>query len=127
MGPGPRLMGADSVLSLEDRLPHGQDNGSILHSEEDKERALGILASTEEGRKRTEELFGRGVWDQNRKGAFGRDISSDGNQEEDSNVDIMFNDLINGDVDDDRRERDQIVTADSLEAERNAMDMEDSD
>ncbi|KAH7033517.1 PLU-1-like protein [Microdochium trichocladiopsis] len=125
-GPSPRLVAPDSALSLEDRLLRGQDDGSSLPSEAEKERALEILGSTEEGRKRAEEIFGRDVWDKNRKGTFGRGASTEQTQEDDKNVDIMFNDLINGD-DDDRRERDRVVTADSLEAERNAMDMEDSD
>lgn len=125
-GLGPQLAAPDSALSLEDRLLRGQDESSILSSETGKDRALNILGRTEEGRRRAEEIFGSDVWDKNRGGVFGRRTSVEQSQDDDKNVDMMFNDLINGD-DDDRRERDRVVTADSLEAERNAMDMEDSD
>ncbi|KAI5857437.1 jumonji superfamily protein [Durotheca rogersii] len=132
-GPGPSLAAPDSTLAFEDRLPRGQDDGINLSTDAGKAKALEMLRLTETGRKRAEEIFGPGVWN-SRDDAFGsRSNIGQGQQEDDKDVDKMFQDLTNADDEDDpkkdrQRERDrQSVTADSFEAERNAMDMEDSD
>ncbi|KAI0007333.1 PLU-1-like protein [Xylariaceae sp. FL0662B] len=133
-GTGPRLTASDAFLSLEERLMRGQDDGLNLHTDADKGKALEILGRTETGRKRAEEIFGPDVWSSSCDDAFaGRSSIGQGQQEDDKDVDRMFLDLTNADDDDDakkerQRGRDSAgVTAESFEAERNAMDMEDSD
>lgn len=134
-GAGPHLMGSD-LLTLEERLIHGQDDGVVFSSDEEKAKALEILGRTELGRKRAEEYFGPDVWTSNRDGAFtgGRGGLDDNHNDDDKEVDDnIFKDLTNGDDDEDAKkeepdsERNRVVTADSLEAERNAIDMMDSD
>ncbi|KAI0380878.1 PLU-1-like protein [Hypomontagnella monticulosa] len=123
--PGPRLTVSDSLL-------RGQDDGINLNTAAGKEKALEILRGTETGRKKAEELFGPDVWNHGRGDTFGRTNIGPSQQEDDRDVD-MFLDLTNADDDDEvkkekQRERERIgITADSLEAERNTMDMEDSD
>ncbi|KAI2602212.1 PLU-1-like protein [Hypoxylon sp. NC1633] len=127
-GPGPRLANVDPALTLEERLLRGQDDGVSLQTDDSKARVLEILRRTESGRKRAEELFGPDVWNQRDD----KDVDKmflDRNQQDDK----MFLDLTNADDEEDgkkerQRERERVgVTADSFEAERNAMDMEDSD
>ena len=133
-GPGPRLMGPDS-LTIEERLLFGHDDDIVFRTEEEKAKTLEILSRTELGRRRAEEFFGPDVWGPNRSGAFNGGSGLDRNKNEDDKDvdDSMFKELINGEDDDDdtKKERDnernRVVTADSLEAERNAMDMTDSD
>ena len=78
-------------------------------------------------------IVSRDVWDSGRKDAFTSGASINPGQNEDEKaVDRMFKDLTNGDDDGDikrerENERNRVVTADSLEAERDAMDMMDSD
>ncbi|RYP76213.1 hypothetical protein DL769_003684 [Monosporascus sp. CRB-8-3] len=132
-GPGPQLLASDPSLSLEERLLRGQDDNIVFSTDEEKAKALEILGRTELGRKRAEEHFGRDVWSSSREDAFAGGSGIDQNQnEDDKDVDKMFKDLTNGDDDGDAKkecesERDQVVTADSLEAERDALDMMDSD
>ncbi|KAI1372793.1 PLU-1-like protein [Hypoxylon crocopeplum] len=132
-GPGPRLAAPDSSSTLEERLMRGQDDGLSLQTDVGKAKALEILRLTETGRKRAEEIFGPDVWNHGHDDAFARRSSIDQSQQDDKDVDKMFLDLTNADDDDDakkerQRERDRMsVTADSFEAERNTMDMEDSD
>ncbi|RYP43587.1 hypothetical protein DL770_011582 [Monosporascus sp. CRB-9-2] len=132
-GPGPQLLASDPSLSLEERLLRGQDDNIVFSTDEEKAKALEILGRTELGRKRAEEHFGRDVWSSSREDAFAGGSGVDQNQnEDDKDVDKMFKDLTNGDDDGDAKkeresERDRVVTADSLEAERDALDMMDSD
>lgn len=126
---GPHFMTSDPSLSLEERLLRGQDDSVVFSTDEEKAKALEILGRTELGRKRAEEYFGQDVWNSNREDAF---TSGAGMDEDDKDVDRMFQDLTNGDDDGDAKkerdnERDRVVTADSLEAERDALDMMDSD
>ena len=109
----------------------------MFSSDEEKAKALEILGRTELGRKRAEEYFGPDVWTSSRDGgAFtgGRGGLDDNHNDDDKEVDDnIFKDLTNGDDDEDAKkeepdsERNRVVTADSLEAERNAIDMMDSD
>lgn len=127
-------MGPDS-LTIEERLLFGHDDDIVFRTEEEKAKTLEILSRTELGRRRAEEFFGPDVWGPNRSGAFNGGSGLDRNKNEDDKDvdDSMFKELINGEDDDDdtKKERDnernRVVTADSLEAERNAMDMTDSD
>ena len=122
-------------MPLEERILHGQDDGVVFSNEEEKARALEILGRTELGRRRAEEFFGADVWTSNRGDAFkgGKGLGQNQNEDDKDVDDSMFKDLINGDDEDDAHkkerdnERNRVVTADSLEAERNAMDMMDSD
>ncbi|KAI1091756.1 PLU-1-like protein [Rostrohypoxylon terebratum] len=132
-GPGPRLGALDPSLTTEDRLLRGQDHELNLTTDAGKAKALAILRTTELGRKRAEEIFGPDVWKNNgRDDAFNRSNMSQA-QDDDKDVDKMFLDLTNADDEDDakkerQREKERVsVTADSFEAERNMMDMEDSD
>ncbi|OTA89831.1 hypothetical protein M434DRAFT_14341 [Hypoxylon sp. CO27-5] len=132
-GPGPRLTASDPSLTLEERLMRGQDDGLNLNTAAGKGKALEILRLTETGRKRAEEMFGPDVWNHSRDDAFTRTNMGQNQQDDDRDVDRMFLDLTNADDDDDakkerQREKERLsVTADSFEAERNVMDMEDSD
>ncbi|KAI1758869.1 PLU-1-like protein [Hypoxylon sp. FL1150] len=133
-GPGPRLSAPDAPLLLDERLRDKDDTLNLnLHTDAGKARALEIMRETEVGRKRAEEIFGPDVWNQSRGGAFDSRSNMGQNQEDDKDVDRMFLDLINADDDEEakkerQRERERVgVTADSFEAERNEMDMEDSD
>ncbi|KAI0135890.1 jumonji superfamily protein [Daldinia grandis] len=133
-GAGPQLIAPDSSLTLEERLQHGQDDGFNLHTEAGVDKALEYLRRTETGRKRAEQLFGPDVWSHNHDHTFvSRQNVGQGQQEDDKYVEKLFLDLTNADDDEDakkerQRERERLsVTAESFEAERNAMDMEDSD
>ncbi|KAI1466698.1 jumonji superfamily protein [Daldinia caldariorum] len=132
-GSGPQLIGPDSTLTLEERLQRGQDDGLNLNTDAGKGKALEYLRRTETGRKRAEEIFGPGVWSHNGDDTFTSRQNIGHGQEDDRDVDKMFLDLTNADDDEEtkkerQRERERLsVTADSFEAERNAMDMEDSD
>ncbi|KAL7625856.1 hypothetical protein AAE478_005079 [Parahypoxylon ruwenzoriense] len=132
-GPGPRLTASDLLLTPEERLSRGQDDIN-LNTAAGKAKALELLRQTETGRKRAEEMFGPDVWNHSRDATFSsRSNIGQNQQEDDKDVDRMFLDLTNADDEDDskkerQREKERVsVTADSFEAERNTMDMEDSD
>ncbi|KAI2608094.1 PLU-1-like protein [Hypoxylon fragiforme] len=131
---GPRLSALDPAMSIEERLLRGPEDDLNLHTDVGKDKALQILRLTDTGRKRAEEIFGPDVWSHSRDDAVFTGRSSIVQaQQEDKDVDKMFSDLTNADDDDEtkrerQREKERMsVTADSFEAERNAMDMEDSD
>ncbi|OTA99065.1 hypothetical protein M426DRAFT_16803 [Hypoxylon sp. CI-4A] len=127
-GPGPRL--APDSLLMGERF---RDDGLDLHTAAGKSKALEILRGTETGRKRAEEIFGPDVWKHSHDGGFASRTNLGASQDDDRDVDRMFLDLTNADDDEDakrekQREKDLLdVTADSFEAERNTIDMEDSD
>ncbi|KAH9909715.1 PLU-1-domain-containing protein [Xylariomycetidae sp. FL2044] len=130
--PVPRLVAPESGVSVEDHLMRGQDDGFNMGT--DKDKALEIFSRTEVGREHARKLYGPDIWESGRKASFtGRSNIGSNQQDDDKNVDKMFLDLTNADdVDeakkDRQRERDRVdVTAESFEAERNAMDMEDSE
>ncbi|KAH8664452.1 PLU-1-like protein-domain-containing protein [Xylariales sp. PMI_506] len=133
-GPGPRLMASDrEPLSLEERLLSGQDDALNLQSEAGKGKALEILSRTEEGRRRAEEMFGPAVWSSEgglRRGSStmtsGSDLRQEETAENDKDVDRMFLDLTNAEEDDADGKK-ATVTAESFEAERDALNMMDSD
>ncbi|KAI1751617.1 PLU-1-domain-containing protein [Xylaria castorea] len=133
-GQGPQLMHSDSNMSLEERILQGQDDDLIHATGADREKVLEILSRTENGRRRAEDVYGPDVWDSQRSKDFGRSARVDqSHPDDDKEVDKMFLDLTNADEDDvakkDRQQEGQRVgiTAESFEAERNALDMEDSD
>ncbi|KAK6062421.1 PLU-1-like protein [Seiridium cupressi] len=133
-GPGPQLMAADrESLSLEERLLSGQDDALNLQSEAGKSKALEILRRTEEGRRRAEEMFGPDIWDgeSGLRGSGSMTGDAEMRQEEgdDKDVDRMFLDLTNADDDDGEGRKVAVanMTTESFEAERDAMDMMDSD
>ncbi|KAI1176109.1 PLU-1-domain-containing protein [Nemania sp. FL0916] len=133
-GQGPRLMHADSNMSLEERLLQGQDD-LLGVTGADREKVLEILSRTENGRRRAEDIFGPDVWDSRHGKNFERSSKVHQNHpDNDREVDKMFLDLTNAEEDDiskkDRPQGSERVTAASFDAERNAMgmeDMEDSD
>lgn len=122
-GAGPHLLAdTNSNLSLEERLLRANSddvNGAdfSLLTDAGKEKALEILSRTESGRRRAEELLGRGIWS---------DEAGTQNEEVDGgDMDRMFADMTNQDDDEDdggKRRDDHAVTAESLESERNGMD-----
>ena len=122
-GAGPQLLAdSNSNLSLEERLLRENPddvNGAdfSLLTDAAKEKALEILSRTETGRRRAEELLGRGIWS---------DEAGTQNEEVDGgDMDRMFADMTNQDDDEDdggKRSNDNAVTAESLESERNGMD-----
>lgn len=128
IGPGPRLTASDREhLSLEDRLLTGHDDALNLQSESEKNKALEILGRTEEGRRRAEEIFGPYVWDDESglRGSSSLSGDADIRQEDpDENVDRIFAEMTNGDDEDGEGKK---ATTESFEAERDALDMEDSD
>ncbi|KAK9768946.1 putative Lid2 complex component lid2 [Seiridium cardinale] len=132
-GPGPRLMAAGrESLSLEERLLSGQDDALNLQSEAGKSKALEILRRTEEGRRRAEEMFGPDIWDGEsglRSGSMTGDAEMRQEEGDDKDVDRMFLDLTNADDDDGEGRKVAVanMTTESFEAERDAMDMMDSD
>lgn len=132
-GPGPRLAADDrQQLSLEDRLLSGQDVALNLQSDSEKGKALEILGRTEEGRRRAEEIFGHDVWEDENGLRGSRSMTGDvemRQEDGDENVDRMFLDLTNAEDDDGEGKKGSsaAVTTESFEAERDAMDMEDSD
>ncbi|KAI1340800.1 PLU-1-domain-containing protein [Xylariaceae sp. FL0016] len=130
---GPRLTASDSTMSLEDRLLRGSDE-DLAHFLHNKEKVLEILGKTDSGREHAKKFFGPNIWTSGRGDTLGGGTASgSGHHEDDKDVDKMFLDLTNADDDDDakkakQRERERVsVTAESFEAERNAMDMEDSE
>ncbi|KAI0805589.1 PLU-1-domain-containing protein [Xylaria sp. FL0064] len=134
-GQGPQLMHSDSNLSLEERILQGQDDDLIHATGASREKVLEILGKTENGRRRAEDVYGPNIWDSRRGKSFQRASEVDqSNPEDDKEVDKMFLDLTNADEDDIAKKDKQpegervSITAESFEAERNAMDaMEDSD
>ncbi|KAJ2989817.1 hypothetical protein NUW58_g3278 [Xylaria curta] len=133
-GQGPQLMHSDSNMSLEERILQGQDDDLINATGAHREKVLEILSRTENGRRRAEDVYGPDVWDSRRGKNFERPSKVDQDHpDDDKEVDKMFLDLTNADEDDvakkDRaQERERVsITAESFEAERNAMDMEDSE
>ncbi|KAI2633960.1 PLU-1-domain-containing protein [Xylaria nigripes] len=133
-GHGPQLMHSDSNMSLEERILHGQDDDLLHPTGENRERVLEILSRTENGRRRAEDVYGPEIWDSRRDKNFQQSSKIDHNHpEDDKEVDKMFRDLTNADEDESaKRERQRVggpvsITAESFEAERNAMDMEDSE
>ncbi len=94
--PGPQvLVGDNSEFSLEDRLRrHGEDAESAKH------QALEIFSRSDDGRRRAEQIFGKGVWEGESKvdnDPIGIGVGAEAD-------DSMFVDLVNEDDDDsDRR------------------------
>ena len=118
--------------SLEERLlrsggPDLEDLGQDIVNEGNKTKVLEILSRTDIGRKKAEDIFGRGVW--------GRNSLSDGprhddpigiggiGHEGDENVNHMFIDMVNDEDDDEHKGASRHLMADSLESERNGMDL----
>jgi histone demethylase JARID1 len=136
-GPGPRLLTSErEPMSLEDRLLSGQDDAINLQSEAGKGKALEILSRTEDGRRHAEVIFGGDVWTAEgglRRSSSSMTAGSDMRPEDagdDKDVDRMFLDLTNVDDDDGEAKKDRekaAITAESFEAERDAMSMMDSD
>ncbi|KAI0868306.1 PLU-1-domain-containing protein [Hypoxylon argillaceum] len=133
-GQGPQLMHSDSNMSLEERILQGQDDDLIHATGSHREEVLKILAKTENGRQRAEDVFGPDVWDSRRGKNFERSSKvGQTHPDDDKEVDKMFLDLTNADDDEvskkDRRPEGERVsiTAASFDAERNTLDMEDSD
>ncbi|KAI0502965.1 PLU-1-domain-containing protein [Xylaria bambusicola] len=134
-GQGPQLTRSDSNLSLEERILQGQDDDLIHATGPDREKVLEILGKTENGRRRAEEVYGPDIWDSWRGKGYYRPSNADQrNPDDDKEVDKMFLDLTNANEDnvskkDKRPEGERVsITAESFEAERNAMDaMEDSE
>ncbi|KAI1811063.1 PLU-1-domain-containing protein [Poronia punctata] len=133
-GQGPRLVPSDASMTLEDRILQGQDEDLIHATGADREKVLEILKKTENGRRRAEDVYGPDVWDSRRGKSFRRSSKLHESQPEDDRVvDKIFLDLTNADEEegskkDRQRERGNVsITAESFEAERNAMDMEDSE
>ncbi|KAF7563184.1 hypothetical protein G7046_g994 [Stylonectria norvegica] len=129
---GPQLLVNNSAMSLEERLLQDQDDGINLHTEAGKSKALEILARTEVGRKQAEKIWGPDVWghrgrsmSNHRQSMTPTDMDDLMNQDE-GNVDQMFQEMTNQDEDEDGKRRfgapEGPVTADSLESERNGMD-----
>ncbi|KAI1823001.1 PLU-1-domain-containing protein [Xylaria intraflava] len=132
-GQGPPIAHMNSNMSLEDGILQGQDD-DLLQPTDNQERVLEILGRTENGRRRAEDIYGPEVWESGRGKSLRRSSKMDqSHPEDDREVDKMFRDLTNADEDEGaRRERQQVeehvsITAESFEAERNAMDMEDSE
>lgn len=133
-GQGPQLMQSDPAMSLEECILQGQDNDIIHATGSDRENILEILSRTENGRRRAEDLYGPDVWDSRRGKNFERPSKvGHAHAEDDKEVAKMFLDLTNAEEDEAaKKERQQeaarvSITAESFEAERNAMDMEDSE
>ncbi|KAJ3579860.1 hypothetical protein NPX13_g707 [Xylaria arbuscula] len=134
-GQGPQLTRSDSNLSLEERILQGQDEDLIHATGAEREKVLEILGKTENGRRRAEDVYGPNVWDSRRQKGFQRPSEVDQRHpDDDKEVDKMFLDLTNANDDDvAKKDKRQVgervsITAESFEAERNAMDaMEDSE
>ncbi|KAI0407409.1 PLU-1-domain-containing protein [Xylaria palmicola] len=131
---GPQLIHADTDMSLEDRILQGQGDDLINATGAKREKVLEILSRTETGRRRAEDYYGPDIWDSRRDKNFERPSKVDqSHPEDDKEVDRMFLDLTNADEDDlAKKHRQQVgervsITAETFEAERNAMDMEDSE
>ncbi|KAB5531287.1 PLU-1-like protein-domain-containing protein [Coniochaeta sp. 2T2.1] len=142
MGPG-QLDGSsfvpdqNSTHNLEERLLRSgiselEDMGLNILNEGTKTKVLEILSRTEVGRKKAEEIFGRDVW--GRSNSLGGGPSHDDpigigglGHEADENSSHMFLDLVNDDDDDEhgshKGAHNRHLMADSLESERNGMDL----
>jgi histone demethylase JARID1 len=136
-GSGPQLLADSNLgLSLEDRLLHGRPDGPSgpggdLHvsllTGSGKQKALEIMSRTEHGRRKAEEIWGPGVWDNKGPLKSSLDHSEDVDAGDGADVDRMFVEMTNQDDDDDSGGRghnggDHHITAESLESERNGMD-----
>ncbi|KAI1329845.1 PLU-1-domain-containing protein [Xylariaceae sp. FL0255] len=133
-GKGPLLMPSEQNMSLEERILRGDDEDLIHATGADREKVLEILSKTENGRRRAEDVYGTGIWGGSiHSKHFDAASNVDHNPDDDKEVDKMLLDLTNTDEDDmtkkDRqKEREGMnITAESFDAERNTMDMEDSD
>ncbi|KAJ8121578.1 hypothetical protein ONZ43_g2002 [Nemania bipapillata] len=133
-GQGPQLMHSDSNMSLEERILQGQDDDLIHATGSNREEVLKILSKTENGRRRAEDVYGPDVWSSRHGKNFERSSKvSQSQPDDDKEVDKMFLDLTNADEDEiskkDRQPEGERVsiTAASFDAERNTLDMEDSD
>ncbi|KAI1266406.1 PLU-1-domain-containing protein [Xylariaceae sp. FL1019] len=134
-GQGPRLMPSEQNMSIEDRILQGEDEDLIHATGADREKILEILSKTDTGRRRAEDVYGPDIWTSRGEKSFGRRRSTaeESHADDDNEVDKMFHDLTNADEDDpakkqrQREEEQQRITTESFDAERNAMDMEDSD
>jgi len=127
---------SSSGPSLEDRLLRGQPEDSTLKdymaTEAGQQKALEMLAKTQEGRRKAEEIFGPGAFDAGRAAINGQDDAGI----DDGAVDQMFADMVNQDDEDelkikgkgaaskgsDSNRDEEKITAESLENERNGMD-----
>ncbi|KAF2962715.1 hypothetical protein GQX73_g10861 [Xylaria multiplex] len=126
--------GSNSNLSLEERILQGQDHDLIHATGASREKVLEILGRTENGRRRAEDVYGPHIWDSRRGKNFERPSEIDqSHPDDDKEVDKMFLDLTNADEDDiakkDKQGGERVsITAESFDAERNAMNtMEDSE
>ncbi|PHH65649.1 hypothetical protein CDD81_1735 [Ophiocordyceps australis] len=132
---GPQLVVDNSVLTLEERLLRGQEDGINLQTEAGKSKALEILGRTEVGRKQAEKIWGSDVWGSSTR----RSLSDqDGSmtpvemndlmhhKQDEGNVEQMFKEMTNQDEDEDQKKKENTsngpVTAESLESERNGLD-----
>lgn len=117
---GPQIVSDNSTLSLEERLLSGDEVN--FRDPHERSKALEILGRTEFGRKRAEEMFGPGIW--NDVPGMRRPSSGAGpGQHDERAVDKMFDDLTNSGDDKSRETFEGFVpTAESLESERNGMD-----
>lgn len=122
---GPQLVHDNSSMSLEDRLNNGQEDGLNLLDPGQRSKALEILGRTDVGRKRAEEMYGPGVWNENKGLRQSPATGATGGPQDERAVDKMFEDLTNHD-DDGRKGREPfdgfVPTAESFENERNGMD-----
>lgn len=131
-GPGPRLLASDrEPLSLEERLLSGQDDSINLQSDVDKAKALEILRRTEDGRRKAEELFGTSIWSAEglRRGssAVNSGVAGPPGEEDTRDVDRIMLDFTNAGEDEGEVAKRAAISAESFEAERDAMAMMDSD
>jgi histone demethylase JARID1 len=131
----------DSTRNIEERLLQGspdlEDLGMDIHNESNKAKVLEILRRTDVGRKKAEEIFGPDIWGHK---SVDHGPSHDdplgigvGGNDGDENVNRMFIDLVNDEDDDDDHHHaggdikesnnaNQLMV-DSLESERNGMDL----
>lgn len=124
-------------MSLEERILHGQDDNLIHATGADREKVLEILSRTENGRRRAEDVYGADIWDSRRGKNIERSSKIEQTHPDDEKEADIFLDLTNAAEDDvikkDKQRAEQgdggrvSITAESFEAERNTMDMEDSE